>query len=74
MKNGLIVLLLALAGCALRPNWHWEKPGASDEQYTAEVNQCKAATYSGTDVMIGTEMVRRMHACMEAKGWRKVAN
>lgn len=74
MKKSAVVLLLGAAGCALRPTWHWEKPGASEEQYTAEVNQCKAATYSGTDGMVTTQMVRRMQACMEAKGWRKAGN
>lgn len=65
-------LLLVLAGCALRPAWHWEKPGASEAQYERETIQCKSATYSGTDGMVTQEMVRRMHACLEAKGWRKV--
>jgi len=74
MKKTLAILTLGLAACALRPAWHWEKPGASEAQYTTELNQCKGATYSGTDGMVTTEMVRRMHNCMEAKGWRKVGN
>jgi hypothetical protein len=72
MKKNLVILLLGLAGCALRPSWHWEKPGASEEQYTSDLNHCKGVSYPGADGMVTGEMVRRMHACMEAHGWHKV--
>ncbi len=26
-------LLVLVAGCSLRPGWHWEKPGADDAAY-----------------------------------------
>lgn len=71
-RFGAILAATLLSGCALRPAWHWEKEGASEAQYAQEVNQCKAATYSGTDGMVTQESVRRMHACLEARGWRKV--
>lgn len=74
MNKGIVSLLLLATGCALQPSWHWEKEGASEEQYDFEVIQCKAASYSGTDGMVTGERVRRMHACMEARGWRKVSN
>lgn len=74
MKKCPIAALLMLAGCSLQPTWHWEKPGASQEQYTADLNRCKASSYSGTDGMVTKEMVRRMHSCMEAHGWRKAEN
>lgn len=74
MKKSLIVLLLGLAGCALRPTWHWEKPGASQEQYSADLNHCKGVSSPSADGMVTGEMVRRMHSCMEAHGWRKVGN
>ena len=63
-----------VAGCALKPTWHWEKPGASDQEYSFDLNQCKTATYPDTSGMVTNEDVRRMFACMEAKGWSKVAN
>ena len=68
------ILFAALAGCALRPAWHWEKANATDEDYERDVKFCKQQTYSGTDYMVTTESVRRMHHCLESKGWRKSAN
>lgn len=69
-----IILLAGLAGCAFFPNWHWEKRGAAAGEYDQDVTFCKQRTYSGVDGMVTDESVRRMHACMEAKGWRKVQN
>lgn len=66
--------LLAAAGCALGPAWHWEKPGATERDYTTDLNQCKSATYPDTTGSVTKESVRRMFACMEGKGWTKVAN
>lgn len=66
--------LLVVAGCALKPAWHWAKPGASEQDYTTDLNQCKFATYPDTTGAVTNESVRRMFACMEAKGWSKVAN
>lgn len=74
MKKSLAALLVAAAGCALVPSWHWEKPGASQDEYDADLIHCKAASYSGTSGMVTQEMVRRMHYCMEALGWRKAEN
>lgn len=67
-------VFLPLAACALFPSWHWARPGASDADYATDEAQCKAKTYSGTDGMVTNASVRRMHACMEAKGWVKAAN
>ena len=76
MKQRLTFLLFiaALAGCALKPSWHWEKHGASDEEYSFDLNQCKAATYTDASGIVTNESVRRMFACMERKGWSKVPN
>lgn len=67
-----LFLLLALAGCALRPDWHWEKPGADAARYRVELNRCKGSSYARNDGLVTQEDVRRMHACMEAQGWHKV--
>ena len=67
--------VVTLAGCALRPAWHWDKPGAVTGEYDADLKFCKTQTYAwATDGMVTGESVRRMHACMEARGWRKVEN
>ncbi|MCL2344542.1 MAG: hypothetical protein FWC58_01650 [Desulfobulbus sp.] len=67
----LIPALLVLAGCA---SWHWEKRGASAADYDLDEKYCKLQTYSGTEGLVTNASVRRMHACLEAKGWSKVAN
>lgn len=66
-----LIAALTLAGCALWPGWHWEKPGGdygNDERY------CKLQAYSGADGMVTQANVRVMHHCLEGRGWRKVAN
>lgn len=73
-RLALCALALVLAGCALRPGWHWEKPGAPADDYALDEKYCKLQAYSGTDGMVTNASVRRMHACLEGKGWRKVAN
>ena len=70
----VICIFAGVAGCALKPAWHWEKPGASEREYSTDLNQCKFATYPDTSGIVTNETVRRMFACMEAKGWSKVAN
>jgi len=68
----LVILLLSLTGCALFPNWHWEKRGATDGDYALDERDCKVQSYSGTDGTVTKASVRRMHTCLEARGWRKV--
>ena len=63
-----------LSGCALWSTWHWEKPGAGRDEYELDVKYCKLQSYSGTDGVVTNESVRRMHRCLEGKGWRKVDN
>lgn len=76
--KSLVVGLCAgwLGGCSLLSSWHWEKAGATDADYSFDEAQCKAKVYSGsgTDGAVTNASVRRMHACMEAKGWHKAPN
>ena len=67
-------LLVLVAGCSLRPGWHWEKPGADDAAYEQDIKFCKLQAYSGADIAVTNENVRRMHACMQGRGWRKVSD
>ncbi len=64
----------AFAGCGLFPAWHWAKPGAGEAEYAFDEAQCKAKVYAGTDGTVTNASVRRMHGCMEAKGWVKTPN
>jgi hypothetical protein len=68
----LLPALLLLTGCAA--SWHWEKRGASASDYELDEKYCKLQTYSGTDGLVTQASVRRMHECLEGRGWSKVAN
>lgn len=74
LAGTLLIAMLAQGACALRQSWHWEKPGTNDEIYEFDLKQCKAKTYAGSSGAVTNETVRRMFACMEGKGWRKVEN
>ncbi len=69
-----VCIILVMSACALFPGWHWEKHGATDGEYDADIKYCKLQIYPGVDGMVTKESVRRMQACMEARGWRKVDN
>lgn len=69
------ILLIGPGGCALLgPGWHWAKPGAGEDELSWDRNQCKAKVYSGSSGAVTNETVRRMFACMESRGWSKVAD
>lgn len=68
----LLVTAVALSACSIfGPKWHWEKAGGD---YDQDERFCKAQTYSGADGMVTNASVRRMQACLEGRGWRKVEN
>lgn len=67
----LLIAAFTSACSLLAPSWHWEKVGGD---YDADLRDCKTVTYSDSSgAMPTTASVRRMHACMEGKGWKKVA-
>lgn len=70
----LLVLAAAIAGCALFPSSRWEKKGASEADYKFDETQCKAKTYAGNDGAVTNATVRRMHACLQERGWSRVPN
>lgn len=69
-----LILLTGLSACAFFPSWHWEKPGSDKQALEYDQSQCKAKVYSGNGGDVTNESVRRMFACMQGKGWRKVDN
>lgn len=69
-----LALAVATAGCGLFPSTHWEKKGASEADYKFDETQCKAKTYAGNDGAVTNASVRRMHACLQERGWSKVPN
>lgn len=75
MKTIALVALLAMTGCSLlQPAWHWSRPGASEADYEADIRFCKSQTDQAIDGAVTNASVRRIHGCMERRGWRKVQN
>jgi len=71
----LMSILLAMAGCSLfQPAWHWSRPGASEADYEVDIRFCKSQTDQAIDGTVTNASVRRIHGCMERRGWRKVEN
>lgn len=68
------LMMIAFVGLAACSSWHWEKRGVQEDDYARDENFCKQQVYSGTDGRVTNASVRRMHACLVAKGWQKVAN
>lgn len=66
--------VMLLGGCALFPDWHWEKTGASPAEYDYDVKFCKQLIYPGVDGYVTKESVRHMEACMMSRGWHKTPN
>lgn len=75
MKTIVLVALLAVAGCSLlQPAWRWSKSGASEADYESDIRFCKSQTDQAVDGTVTNASVRRIHGCMEHRGWRKVKN
>ncbi|MBS1143794.1 MAG: hypothetical protein H6R14_1200 [Proteobacteria bacterium] len=70
-RKPLFLLCLGLVACS---SWHWEKRGAQEGEYARDETFCKQLVYTGTDGFVTNASVRRMHDCMQAKGWQKVTN
>jgi len=68
-------IILLLPGCSVfQSNWRWEKPGSSDTDYQADIKYCKTQTEQSMDGMVNNATVRRIHHCMELRGWHKAEN
>lgn len=64
----------SLSACTLfQSNWQWEKAGASVADYDADVRYCKSHSEQPLDGAVTEASVRRIHACLEQHGWRKVS-
>lgn len=70
----IAAMALLVASCATDKGWHWQRAGATQQQFNMDDGQCRAQAYAGTGgyINIGTAMI--LHSCMEGKGWQKVAN
>lgn len=74
MKRTLLPLAALLSGCTLMSSWHWEKDGAGDAEYAADLRHCKSQTEQPLDGAVTTASVRRLQQCLAQRGWRKVDN
>lgn len=79
MKLSLVLVALVLTGCAIEPvtsksDFHFEKPGANDQDFKVDIGQCKAQALAGTNGVLHGGTVMIAEACLQGKGWNKVPN
>lgn len=62
----VLVLALALTGCATVYDKPWTREGATSEQLYMEKAQCRARVIENGDLMISAHL---FVLCMQGKGW-----
>lgn len=63
-----ITISLVLAACATAKNSHWEKPGASNQEFNMDAGQCRAQAFSIPNAP-ATQIAIVYGSCMNGKGW-----
>lgn len=67
-----LLFVLLLAGCATKQTY-WEKPGASTEDFHADMGVCRAQAFGVPGAMNNLMQVAMVqNACMQGKGWYQV--
>ena len=68
MKTALLMISLALAGCATTENV-WIKANSTEDGFSMDAGQCRAQSES---LMYAPPLQRLSvyQACMQGKGWR----
>jgi hypothetical protein len=64
-------LLAALAGCASRPDFTWQKSGATADDFETDLGQCQAQAFSIPGVSFRQAVIVQT-TCLRGKGWRQV--
>jgi hypothetical protein len=70
----MLIVSLLISGCVLWLTWHWERVGSIDADYEADLKFCKSQTDQSINGTVTNETVRRMHGCMNSRGWKRVDN
>jgi hypothetical protein len=71
MRGTAVLLALCLVGCATKQTQtYWEKPGASQQDFQADMGQCRAQAFSVPGAMNNLVQVAIVqNTCMQGKGW-----
>lgn len=66
-----LIVLLMLAGCAqTQKRSHWEKPGATEQEFNADMGQCRAQAFSVPGAVQNLMQVAIVqNSCMQGRGW-----
>lgn len=73
MRYTLIVLLLA--GCQSapqQPQYTWQKPGATEDEFNIDQGQCRAQGLGSPFGPMSYQAAAVFMSCMQGKGWRQV--
>jgi hypothetical protein len=67
------LLSIILASCATNNNWHWEKSGASAQDFNTDQGQCNAQAFANPySSLLHVAIIQNQ--CLIGKGWRQVKN
>jgi hypothetical protein len=64
-------LLAALTGCASRPDFTWQKNGATADDFETDLGQCQAQAFGIPGVSLRQAVIVQT-TCLRGKGWRQV--
>lgn len=70
-----LFVLLLLAGCATEPakQTYWEKPGATEKDFHADMGFCRAQAFSTPGAMGNLLQAAIIQSsCMQGRGWYTV--
>lgn len=72
MKYAIAVAVLLLTGCATRPQMAWFKDGSTQQDFNAELGQCRAQAFGVPGAMNNLLQVAIVQQnCMLGKGWEQ---
>jgi hypothetical protein len=72
MKFFLFFISIFLTACATKQT-HWEKYGASSQDFDIDAGQCRAQSFSIPNAPL-MQVAIVYSSCMRGKGWNSVEN
>jgi hypothetical protein len=67
-----LIFALLLSGCAMAPTkkTYWEKPGATQADFNADIGFCRAQAFSVPGALNNLAQAAIVQSsCMQGKGW-----
>lgn len=65
-----LIISVGLTACATK-QFHWEKPGSSNQEFNMDAGQCRAQAFSVPNAP-AMQIAIVYSSCMNGKGWYSV--